>query len=259
MNFRVDAFTQFALSTTDDEFGTVNDVYFDSVGNWKVRYIIADTRPWFFGGKVILSPDSVERMEIDAQLLHLSATKEEIKDSPKPDEKEPISRTHEERILSHYGLPYYWTAPGGMAQSAHTLIRLVPYSPVAVEAVIESEEAQISEETTEDVNYHLQSSKDLTSYSVYARGEKIGKIDDIVFDSRTWQVEFIEVNTGTALKKTHHLIPVQKFKEFDPTTERAHVDIDLEKLKDAPTHEQLTDEHKKGINKYYGMSGMSGL
>ncbi|GAK02899.1 hypothetical protein JCM19037_1169 [Geomicrobium sp. JCM 19037] len=105
----------------------------------------------------------------------------------------------------------------------------------------------------DEENYHLQSSKDLTSYSVYANDEKMGSISDILFDSTTWQVRFIEIESDGIMERDRYVLPVQVFKDFDPLESRAHVPVALQVIEDAPKSETLTDDDEKELNAYYGI------
>ena len=43
-----------------------------------------------------------------AQLLPVSITKDQVKNSPDIDTQKPVSRQHETEHLGYYGYPFYW-------------------------------------------------------------------------------------------------------------------------------------------------------
>ncbi|WP_160112635.1 PRC-barrel domain-containing protein [Salicibibacter kimchii] len=269
MLIRTRDFQSFSLSGSDETFGSVTDVYFDSAGEWKVRFLVADTRPWFIGGKVLLSPELVNRLDIQAQEVDIEATKDQIKESPKPDEHEPISRAYEASILDHYGLGYYWAAPnygpgpGPMLQGGGPVS---PFTPGATlddntEAGVSSDMVRkaVKREQQKKVNkedYYLQSTKDLRGYSAYASEDKIGTISDVVFDMNNWQVRFMEVDTAGLLSKDKYLVPVEWFREFVPVEEQAHTRFaDRDIVESAPDYDEstpLTDDYVAKVRRHYG-------
>ncbi|WP_193744232.1 PRC-barrel domain-containing protein [Geomicrobium sp. JCM 19039] len=194
-------------------------------------------------------PELITRLEITEQLVDLDATKDQVKDSPKPETDQPISRQYEATLLDHYGLQHYWTvSPATPAGVPH-----FPYAgPIAPVSGTPSPD-DVAGSRLDEENYHLQSSKDLTSYSVYANDEKAGSISDILFDSTTWQVRFIEIESDGIMERDRYVLPVQVFKDFDPLESSAHVPVALQVIEDAPKSETLTDDDERELNAYYGI------
>ncbi|GAK02898.1 hypothetical protein JCM19037_1168 [Geomicrobium sp. JCM 19037] len=65
-------------------------------------------------------PELITRLEITEQLVDLDATKDQVKDSPKPETDQPISRQYEATLLDHYGLQHYWTVSPATPAGFHT-------------------------------------------------------------------------------------------------------------------------------------------
>ncbi|QQK79392.1 PRC-barrel domain-containing protein [Salicibibacter cibi] len=268
MLIRTHDFQSFSLSAADETFGSVTDVYFDSAGEWKVRFLVADTRPWFIGGKVLLSPELVNRLDIEAQEVYFEATKDQVKDSPQPKEHEPISRAYEASILDHYGLGYYWAAPNYGPGPAPMLPGGGPVSPFTPGATLgENTEAGVSSDMVKkaikreqqkkvnEEDFYLQSTKDLRGYSVYATEDKIGTVSDVVFDTNNWQVCFMEVDTAGLLAKNKYLVPVEWFREFVPVEEHAYTRFaDRDIVESAPDYDEstpLADDYVTQIHRHY--------
>ncbi|MBB6450724.1 uncharacterized protein YrrD [Geomicrobium halophilum] len=256
MLLRTKEFQSFSLSATDEEFGSIADVYFDSAGEWKVRFIVADTRTWFVGGKVLLSPELITRLDIEAQFINVRATKDQIKDSPKPIEHEPISRSYESTLLDHYGLDHYWLGPATGPGPAPMLPGGGPIPPVTPGTDISNTRYEVPPETKlDEQEYHLQSTKDLRGYSVDVAGEKVGTISDVLFDSNSWQVLFMEVDTAGFLSKDKTIVPVEWFETFNPADQHAITRFSQNMLETAPNYDDsipLSEEYINQIRRHYG-------
>ncbi|MER7207448.1 PRC-barrel domain-containing protein [Streptosporangium sp. NPDC000239] len=91
------------VEATDGKIGSVDEATYE-VGE---SYIVVDTGPWIFGKKVLLPAGTVTRIDPQERRVHVSRTKEEIKNAPEFDEanfKEPVYR---DTVGEYYGrFPY---------------------------------------------------------------------------------------------------------------------------------------------------------
>ena len=101
----------FAVGATDGTIGHVKDFYFDDRA-WIVRYLVVDAGAWLSSRKVLISPISIGRPDWAERLLHVSITKEQVRQSPDIDTDKPVSRQHEMQFSGYYGYPYYWGGSG---------------------------------------------------------------------------------------------------------------------------------------------------
>ena len=83
--------TGYRLLASDGEIGTCTDFLFDD-RDWVVRYMVADTRKWLPGRKVLISPASLGEPDWNSQTFPIGLSRQQIKDSPALDEHEPVSR-----------------------------------------------------------------------------------------------------------------------------------------------------------------------
>lgn len=89
------------VQAADGKIGTVDEATYE-VGE---SYLVVDTGPWIFGKKVMLPASTIISIEPNERRVHVSRTKQEIKDAPEFDEgtfKEPEYRT---RLTDYYGRP----------------------------------------------------------------------------------------------------------------------------------------------------------
>jgi hypothetical protein len=100
---------RYGFHAQDGEIGVVDDFVVDDKA-WQVRYLVARTSAWFFGTKVLLSPEWIERISFEQWQVFVNLPRSAIKDAPVFDSEAPISRTYEQRLHDHYGRKTYWDA-----------------------------------------------------------------------------------------------------------------------------------------------------
>jgi PRC-barrel domain len=98
----IEAVTGYHIHATDGEIGHVEDFLVDDVG-WRVRYVAVDTRNWWPGKKVLISPRSVREIDWANRLMHLDVDRQKVKDSPAYDPTKTVDQAYEERFYNHYG------------------------------------------------------------------------------------------------------------------------------------------------------------
>jgi uncharacterized protein (TIGR02271 family) len=85
-----------------------------------------------------------------------------------------------------------------------------------------------------------------------ARGDKIGKIEDVYFDEQTGQPEWALVNTGLFGLK-HNFVPIT---EAEVAGDTVRVRWDADQVKNAPkieSDEELNQNEERELARYYGM------
>jgi hypothetical protein len=102
--------TGYALQATDGELGHIEDFLFDDL-DWAVRYIVVDTRNWWFGGKVVISPEWVDGIDWSARTLRVDVSRDAVKNAPAYNATEHINRQWEADYYAHHGRSPYWTSP----------------------------------------------------------------------------------------------------------------------------------------------------
>ncbi len=68
----------FSVEARDGGIGKIDEAT-DDAGR---GHLIVDTGPWIFGKKVMLPAGVVERVDLDAETVFVSRTKDEIKNAP---------------------------------------------------------------------------------------------------------------------------------------------------------------------------------
>jgi hypothetical protein len=90
----------FSVEALDGGIGKVDDAT-DEVGR---GHLIVDTGPWIFGKKVMLPAGVVERVDLDAETVFVSRSKDEIKNAPEFDENAiRDDEQYRSRLGGYYG------------------------------------------------------------------------------------------------------------------------------------------------------------
>lgn len=104
--------TGYRISATDGLIGHVEDLIVDDE-QWVVRYVVADTRQWLPGRKVLLAPKWFQRFDWEHGAAVVELDREAIRSSPEYDPGAPVNRDYEGRLYDYYGRPGYWTETPG--------------------------------------------------------------------------------------------------------------------------------------------------
>jgi uncharacterized protein YrrD len=95
------------VQATDGEIGHVEDFIIDDE-TWAIRYLIIDTRNWWPGKKVVVSPRWLERVSWSQSKVFVNLPRETIKQSPEYGEQSLITRDYETGLHRHYNQQGYW-------------------------------------------------------------------------------------------------------------------------------------------------------
>ena len=95
------------IQAADGEIGHVEDFVIDDE-TWAIRYLIIDTRNWWPGKKVLVSPRWIERVSWSESKVFANLTRETIQQSPEYTEESLLTRDYETRLHRHYNRQGYW-------------------------------------------------------------------------------------------------------------------------------------------------------
>ena len=97
----------FTRAASDGEIGHIDDFIIDDE-TWTIRYLVVDTRNWWPGKKVMLSPAWIRAVDWRKHRLKVELSRKEIRNSPEYDDSSIIDRDYEKRLYQHYGQTGYW-------------------------------------------------------------------------------------------------------------------------------------------------------
>jgi hypothetical protein len=95
------------IQATDGEVGHVEDFIVDD-RTWAIRYLIIDTRNWWPGKKVLVSPRWIERVSWSESKVFVDLSRGTIKQSPEYTEESLLTRDYEVGLHRHYNRHGYW-------------------------------------------------------------------------------------------------------------------------------------------------------
>ncbi len=76
-------------------------------GRWDIRYFIVDTKNFWPGKHVLLSPHSVSDVDWLRHELHVHLSRETVRTSPEWDPAKSMDEDFEKRLRTHYNWPAY--------------------------------------------------------------------------------------------------------------------------------------------------------
>ena len=99
----VAAVTGYYIHASDGEIGHVEDFLIEDA-DWSVRYLVIDTKNWWFGKSVLIAPNSVKTIDWGSQLVNVDMVRQKIKDAPEYDSSTTVDQAYEEKFEAHYGI-----------------------------------------------------------------------------------------------------------------------------------------------------------
>jgi len=95
------------VHAADGEIGHVEGFVIDDE-TWAIRYLLIDTRNWWPGKRVLVSPQWIERVGWSELEVFVNLSREAIKQSPEYAEESLLTRDYETGLHRHYNRQGYW-------------------------------------------------------------------------------------------------------------------------------------------------------
>jgi uncharacterized protein YrrD len=225
------------VEAADGKAGICEDLLFDD-HSWTVRYILIRTEGWLTGREVLIHPKAVRALPVQGkEPLKLNLSREQVRESPPVDSREPVSRQKEEQLLSYYGLPVYWGEG--------------PYGGMLPEGIPVAGGRKKRHEKRHDIR----SAKELRGYHLDAAEGAAGSVSDILFDIHSWKIKYFEIDTGTILHHKKTLISVSWVKDisWEETALKAP-GISIREIEVSPPYDpegDMGEEQEKRLREHY--------
>ncbi len=94
----------YRIHATDGDIGHVENLMLQDT-DWTVRYFVVDTRHWWVGAHVLISPAALIDIDWFDHHIHLNVSREQIKASPPWDPLVAFNQVYSKQLHSHYGWP----------------------------------------------------------------------------------------------------------------------------------------------------------
>lgn len=252
----------YTVSATDGIIGHVQNFYFDDEA-WVIRYLLVDTGTWLSRRKVLISPIAIGHPNREEEVLPVSMTKEQVKNSPDIDTDKPVSRQHEMQYLGYYGYPHYWGGSGLWGSSSNPNLLMPGYTGFAPETEVAEADATAAYTRFEALHQqnddpHLRDCEAVLKYRLETSDGDLGHIEGFLIEDETWAIRYIIANTSTWWVGHQVLISPQWIKEVSWYDATISVNLTRQAVKDAPPYDpavSLDREHEISIYDHYAQAG----
>ncbi len=103
----IGGFHGYLVQGLDRAFGHIEQFIFEEA-SWAIRYLVADTRNWWVGKHVLLSPQWISWISWAEARVYVDFDRETIERAPAYDPGAELTRAYEQRLFEHYNREPYW-------------------------------------------------------------------------------------------------------------------------------------------------------
>lgn len=100
----------------------------------------------------------------------------------------------------------------------------------------------------------IRSIKHLRGDDIAAKDGTLGDVHDFYFDSQSWKVRYVVIDTGNWLPGRRVLISPDSIKGFDTEDDKVSVDLTMEEIKSSPSihsHEPVSRQHEIALADHF--------
>lgn len=232
----------FQIEATDGTIGEVRDYYFDET-TWTIRYMVADTRRWLPGKRVLIAPEAFGTPNPSVRSFSVNLTRDQVRESPDRTKDLPVSRQWESDLFRHYGWTPYWElSPAGAWPTP--LAPLIPNGP-----------DDGSASAVERGDPHLRSVREVRGYTIAGSDNRVGHVEDFVAATDQWRILYLMVDTGKWLPGRAVLLPTEWIDEVNWPNKDAVTHLQGQRIKDSPEldpADPITRDYEARLYEHYG-------
>jgi uncharacterized protein YrrD len=234
------------IQAADGKIGRVRNAYFDD-HSWVIRYLIVDTGHWLPGRKVLISPESVESLDVESGVIHLDLTCEKIENSPPIEADEPVSRRHERELSGHYLWTAYWD-PSNLGGGGYV---------VAPMSRPDDEETSAEQARNARRDSRLRSAQEVKGYRIHAADGQIGHVQDFLFQTEGWVIRYLLVDTRNWLPGRKVLVSPAWVSDIDWSEAEVVIEMQREEIASSPEYPPRGPgrEYEKKLHDHYDRPG----
>jgi hypothetical protein len=100
----VDEVTGYRVHAVDGEIGHIENFMIDDA-DWSIHYLVVDTRNWWSGKRVLISPLAVKSIDWFDRHVELDVARQKVKSSPPWDPLDTFTQLYAKRLHDHYDWP----------------------------------------------------------------------------------------------------------------------------------------------------------
>ena len=240
------------VTATDGDIGHVVTAFFDNE-SWIIRYLVVDAGGWLSRQEVLISPYSVVYPLTQDAHLHLTMTRQKVKDSPDIDTQQSVTRQHEVAYTDYYDYPPYWEGSGFWGMGAYPVLPMDWPTP----AEIATDQA-VRERDIDTADTHLRSAAKVSGYDIQASDGSIGHVQDFIFDDASWMIRYLVVDTRNWWPGGKQvLVATHWIDEIVWGTRMVVVNLTREQVKNSPEYDDtapLTRDYETRLHSAYKRS-----
>jgi hypothetical protein len=243
MLYRLEKLIGASVHASDGEVGKIKDFYFDNL-RWTVRYLVLDTGGWLEDRQILISPFTIDYIDVKKNVVYARLSKERIEGSPRIDTDMPVSRQHEVELGTYYGYPGYW---GGSMLWGDLPFPQIPADPVMVGN-------QYVDDKIAQGDPHLHSVNEVIGYHLKVMDGEIGHLQDFLIEEESWAIRYMIVNTRNWWPGKDVVIPPQWSKAIDWSERVVRLDLTQENVKSAPEYDDsivLSRVYEEKLHQHY--------
>lgn len=226
--------TRYAVHAVDGHVGSLSDLYFDDE-SWQVRYLVVKSGGLVSNRMVLVPPNFVSEVDVDATILRTKLGKKQIEDGPGIESDRPVSCQQEVAYNSTYAMEPYsngvWDPPNRR-----------PHPRYAGPA-------------TRRGDPHLRSARAVEGYRIRSMDGEIGHVEDFIVDDEKWVVRYVVVDTRNWLPGKKVLVAARWISGVDWANSEVSADLDNIEIKEAPAWEPNTPLDRQceiALHTHYG-------
>jgi hypothetical protein len=234
----------YVLLAEDGEIGRCKDFLYDDK-MWTIRYMVADTRKWLPGRKVLISPASLGDPDWCTKRFQVMLKRRQIETSPPLDEDAPVSRQYEVIFNAYYRTSPYWAGAS-------------EWGTQPTPSMLQAEVKQLATEFEGLAENHLRSIKEMTGYHIQASDSEIGHVEDFMVDDEKWALRYVVVNTRNWLPGRMVLVSPQWITSVNWGEKKLQVDLTTDSVRKSPEYETLgtiNRDYECALHEHYGRRG----
>lgn len=245
----------YPIEARDGPIGSVKDCLFDD-RHWRLRYLVADTRKWLPGRKVLISPHQAKQPELGWQGKHfpVELTKDQIRNAPPLEEDAPVSAQYEEEYARYYRHAQpYWS--GAYPWGGATVPLYFPPEEDGSGPLSKGEQEAHQQKLEKIEHSHLRSAREVFGYEIHARDDSFGHVEDFIIEDEKWKLQYLVIDTRHWLPGKKHLVDIDWIEGFDWPSQSATVSLERKQIEAAPDYDPsnpINRDYEKRLYDYYG-------
>lgn len=241
------------VRASDGDIGGINQVYFDDE-MWGIRYLVVETRDWLHDRQVLVSPYSLKHADWSSKTVHVNLTRQQVRDSPRLDTDNPVSRQSEIEYVGYYGYPNYWDGPNLWGTCAYPTV-----DPVAPEPGVPAPARPVLHVNRALPDVHLRSTDEVKGYQIETAEGNIGHVSGFIYDDRVWALRYLEVDTRNWWPGGKDvLIDMHRIDVIDWFAATVSTSLTRDAIRRSPAYDNSTLVHRSyevALHQFYNREG----